>query len=54
MRQKKNGVYEIYCQTNGVMLRSYGKILGNAKAEFIVKLNVFEEPSSFMIVFVFG
>ena len=25
VRQKKNGVYEIYCQTNGVMLRSYGK-----------------------------
>ena len=41
VRQKKNGVYEIYCQTNGVMLRSYGKILGNAKAEFIVKLNAY-------------
>lgn len=41
VRKRKNGVYEIYCQTNGIMFRSYGKILGNAKTEFIAKLNAY-------------
>lgn len=43
VRQKKNGVYEIYCQTNNNIIRSYGKLLSVARADFIVKIDAYSK-----------